>query len=988
MAEQTTKKRTSTSTAAKKPSTTGAKKTAASTTRARSNYTTVKNKSNVPAPSDKPTKKSAQSDKPENSKTSNYKSNTESKKPKKPKDKSVKMVPYILIVAAILLVMCFIANAVGNQNNCLNGGSEGDHPLGYVGYYLCEVIFGILGPAAYAIPLVLFNLAIFWKTYKENDKSSIKITLTVCTIIVTSALLHVFLNISDMETLYGFVEMYEIGAARTGGGILGGYIAWGLAKIGKVPLAIFLLIVTLIPLILFLVGTHPQAMIDKISAYVKVQRQKAAAEKAKREEDEKYEQMKAQKEEQKRQKKLEEQRQRAADIQRRQADDVQEKRVDQSSQSSQKKTDDSDDDVKINNSALIDDEDAKYKSDAPTATAVKTDYDERSATSERTELNCKTMDDEPEMKDEYRDDRAVSEETVINLDSMDDGYAENNVSDTEYSEENNSANTVKFVINKTENEPPIEDYGAKEEDFGGDLELTEAEGYIVDEVTGEIIGEKVPEVKPYNFPPFDLMKQGPESYAANEEEIEKNTKILGEIFESFRVKINDEIACSCGPTVTRYEIKPAPGVKVKQIANLGDDIAMGLAKSGVRIEAPIPGKAAVGVEVPNDDRSTVFLRNIIESPEFQNHKSKTAACLGADISGRPVVFDIEKMPHLLVAGTTGSGKSICINSIIMSILYKAKPSEVKLVLIDPKKVEFNVYKDIPHLSCKIVSDPKKAAGALNSAVNEMEKRFKLIEQVGVRNITGYNEITKNDPDMPYMPKMVIIIDELADLMMTAKEDVETAICRIAQKARAAGIHLILGTQRPSVDVITGLIKANVPSRIAFTVRSTVDSRTVIDIGGAEKLLGMGDMLYMPVGAPKPIRVQGSFVGDAEVEKIVDYIKANNDPVVYDSDFEKSIDEEAAKCGNPKRSGDDMAGGESEGGSDSEDSKFWEAIELAIDAGKISTSLLQRRLEIGYGRAAKIIDRLEERGFVGPADGNKPRKILVTHQDIAEARMKG
>ena len=484
------------------------------------------------------------------------------------------------------------------------------------------------------------------------------------------------------------------------------------------------------------------------------------------------------------------------------------------------------------------------------------------------------------------------------------------------------------------------------------------------------------------------MKQGPSSYAANEEEIEKNTKILSETLESFRVKINDEIACSCGPTVTRYEIKPAPGVKVKQIANLGDDIAMGLAKSGVRIEAPIPGKAAVGVEVPNDERSTVFLRNIIESPEFQNHKSKTAACLGADISGRPVVFDIEKMPHLLVAGTTGSGKSICINSIIMSILYKAKPSEVKLVLIDPKKVEFNVYKDIPHLSCKIVSDPKKAAGALNSAVNEMEKRFKLIEQVGVRNITGYNEITKNDPEMPYMPKMVIIIDELADLMMTAKEDVETAICRIAQKARAAGIHLILGTQRPSVDVITGLIKANVPSRIAFTVRSAVDSRTVIDIGGAEKLLGMGDMLYMPVGAPKPIRVQGSFVGDAEVEKIVDYIKANNDPVVYDSDFEKSIDEEAAKCGNPKRTSDDMAGGESEGGSDSEDAKFWEAIELAIDAGKISTSLLQRRLEIGYGRAAKIIDRLEERGFVGPADGNKPRKILVTHQDIAEARMKG
>ena len=322
----------------------------------------------------------------------------------------------------------------------------------------------------------------------------------------------------------------------------------------------------------------------------------------------------------------------------------------------------------------------------------------------------------------------------------------------------------------------------------------------------------------------------------------------------------------------------------------------------------------------------------------------------------------------------------------MSILYHAKPEEVKLLLIDPKKVEFKVYKDIPHLCCRIVSDPKKAAGALNSAVNEMEKRFELIEEVGVRNITGYNEITKNDPDKPYMPRMVIIIDEFADLMMTAKEEVETAVVRIAQKARAAGIHLIVGTQRPSVDVITGLIKANIPSRIAFTVMSGVDSRTIIDTVGAEKLCGRGDMLYAPVGAAKPQRVQGTFVSDEEVEKVVEYVRNNNAPVIYDHEFESLIEMEAAKCGNAPEKAGGNGGGDFKGGAGEEDPKLYDAAELAIDAGKISTSLLQRRLEVGYGRAAKIIDRLEEMGMVGPADGNKPRKILITKEELAERMM--
>lgn len=495
-----------------------------------------------------------------------------------------------------------------------------------------------------------------------------------------------------------------------------------------------------------------------------------------------------------------------------------------------------------------------------------------------------------------------------------------------------------------------------------------------------------PEEPDYLFPSIEFLTKGSAKYEADEEEIARNIRTLQDTLESFHIRVK-EISCSCGPTVTRFEVRPDVGVRVRSIANLVDDIALSLAKAGVRIEAPIPGKAAVGIEVPNDKASTVYFRNLIETPEFQNHKSRIAACLGAEVSGRPVIFDINKMPHLLVAGTTGSGKSVCINSIIMSILYKAKPEEVKLILIDPKKVEFTVYRDLPHLYCPIVTDPKRAAGALYSAVAEMERRYELIEEVGVRNLAGYNEATANDPGKPVLPQIVIIIDELADLMLTAPADVETAICRLAQKARAAGIHLILGTQRPSVDVITGLIKANIPSRIAFTVKSQIDSRTIIDTAGAEKLIGRGDMLYAPVGATKPLRVQGAFVGDSEVERVVDFIKKNNGKAVYDEEFARQIDVEAARCGPKKKGGDegniedfDMLGG----GGD-EDPKFWEAAQVAINADKVSTSLLQRTLKLGYGRAAKIIDRMEEMGIVGPADGNKPRKILVSSDQLASMK---
>ena len=548
-----------------------------------------------------------------------------------------------------------------------------------------------------------------------------------------------------------------------------------------------------------------------------------------------------------------------------------------------------------------------------------------------------------------------------------------------YSAEQKPADGVMVTINKQE-------YAAVAESGLSEEELVLSTAHDAAELPAEPARE-------YLFPSVDMLTKGSTRYEANDAEIAENTRLLREVLESFHIRVK-EISCSCGPTITRFEVKPDTGIRVRSIANLVDDIAMNLAKAGVRIEAPIPGKAAVGIEVPNAEPATVYFRNILETPEFRNHKSRIAACLGADVSGRPVILDINQMPHLLIAGATGMGKSVCINSIVMSILYKAKPDEVKLILIDPKKVEFAMYRELPHLLCPIVSDPKQAAGTLYCAVNEMERRFGLIEEVGVRNLAGYNEVTADDPERPRLPQIVIIIDELADLMMTAPADVETAICRLAQKARAAGIHLVIGTQRPSVDVITGLIKANIPSRIAFTVASAVDSRTIIDTVGADKLIGRGDMLYAPVGVNKPMRCQGTFVSETEVERVVTFIKENNEPVVYDEEFIKNIAVEAARCGVNKKKGeqvsiddfDGLGGGQNLWG---EEPKFWEALEVIVSKEKFGTSALQRALHLGYGKAASIIDRMEEYGFVGPDPGNKTgRDVRITHEQLMDYKANG
>lgn len=485
----------------------------------------------------------------------------------------------------------------------------------------------------------------------------------------------------------------------------------------------------------------------------------------------------------------------------------------------------------------------------------------------------------------------------------------------------------------------------------------------------------------YSFPPLSLLKASDTANPAAAAGAEVTAEHLVETLRSFGVETRI-VDISRGPTVTRYELQPCAGVKISKITNLADDIALNLATAGVRIEAPIPNKAAVGIEVPNKQSDVVGVRGIFESPAFTGAKSKLTVALGRDIGGNAIVADIGKMPHGLIAGATGSGKSVCINTIIMSILYKATPEEVKLLMIDPKVVELGVYNGIPHLLVPVVTDPRKASGALGWAVSEMEKRYKMFADRGVRDLAGYNKFVEtlgDDTEVEKMPHIVIIIDELADLMMTAPNEVEDSINRIAAKARAAGMHLIIATQRPSVDVVTGVIKANIPTRIAFAVSSQIDSRTILDTAGAEKLLGRGDMLFSPVGSTKPNRVQGCFVSDEEVEAVVDFIK-NGRTADYDDNVMVEIERQAAVEKKQKT-------GLAEDGPD-EDPMLSEAIKVVVENGMASTSLLQRKLKLGYARAARIVDMMQERGVVGPYEGSKPRKVLITPEQLMEREANG
>ena len=525
--------------------------------------------------------------------------------------------------------------------------------------------------------------------------------------------------------------------------------------------------------------------------------------------------------------------------------------------------------------------------------------------------------------------------------------------------ENNTEKEISSFINREEAMPSVKkeklDNGIKES---------------VNKEIEDILNEDKEEIekKEYVFPNTELLNVNNKTKlnSSDKKELIDSANKLEETLGSFGVDAK-VVQVTKGPSVTRFELQPSPGVKVSKIVNLSDDIALGLAASGVRIEAPIPGKAAVGIEVPNKKQTPVFLREVLDSKEFTSSNKKLAFALGKDIGGACVVGDLSKMPHTLIAGATGSGKSVCINSLIISLLYKYSPDEVKLLMVDPKVVELNVYNGIPHLLIPVVTDPKKAAAALNWAVNEMTKRYNLFAEMGVRNIDSYNALMDKGIIEEKLPYIVIIVDELADLMMVCPNDVEDYIGRLAQMARAAGMHLVIATQRPSVDVITGVIKANIPSRISFAVSSQVDSRTILDSAGAEKLLGKGDMLYYPVGESKPQRVQGCFISEEEVEKVIEFIKSEEKDAVYEESIIDHINNETE--------------GKNIDSSDDADELLPEAINLVIEYEQASTSFLQRRLRVGFNRASRIMDQLEERGIISPKDGSRPRQVLMKKEDL-------
>ena len=559
---------------------------------------------------------------------------------------------------------------------------------------------------------------------------------------------------------------------------------------------------------------------------------------------------------------------------------------------------------------------------------------------------------------------------------------------TEYKLKDGETDNVEAMTNEVvdiNNEAADNEENASEISNISDNEVIESEAKDNEIISNETVVKEIKakeaavpdrkkaEGKDYIFPPVTLLIKEQQTQSSGYEQYLKETALkLQQTLESFGVNVTIT-DISCGPSVTRYEMFPEQGTKVSKILSLTDDIKLNLAASDIRIEAPIPGKAAIGIEIPNKHNQTVHFRDLIESSTFEKFKSRLAFAVGKDIGGKTVVTDLAKMPHLLIAGATGSGKSVCINTLIMSILYKASPEEVKLIMVDPKMVELSIYNGIPHLLIPVVTDPKKASGALNWAVAEMTNRYKKFTETGVRNIEGYNKKVKElqksgeiDPEtIKKMPQIVIIIDELADLMMVAPGEVEDAIVRLSQLARAAGIHLVIATQRPSVNVITGLIKANVPSRIAFSVSSGVDSRTIIDMNGAEKLLGKGDMLFYPAGYSKPVRVQGAFISDSEISDVVEFLKENEDVAVYDTEVTEKIESKLNSAAI----------------SQEKDEYFEAAARFVIEKDKASIGMIQRMFKVGFNRAARIVDQLADAGIVGPEEGTKPRKVLMSSEQL-------
>ncbi len=866
---------------------------------------------------------------------------------------ALSMVQYEIMVIAVLAFALFIMVSI-----YFNGG-------GIIGTFFRDLFFGMLGIAAYILPIGLFVSALLKAFNKGNQRLDMIILLSLTGIMFFSVVAHViyveysqlFIRVNE-EASRSFLPTlslyYTIAASEhVAGGLVGGLVGDILLElIGKVATILVLIVIYLSIFVgiteksvveigeklysLFLVGTK------KIIEWMSDIAQKTMA---KRKAERLIKEQHALEQRELRQEQLRVQKQQEAEVEA-QATKVMEEEI--PAQESVQKAPHKKIKNKKNIASLIkatltfaEDEAVEEVVEAPTDSDTPIEV---LTSEEYQELEGADQEELEEIKEPEEEKLAFQEEYVEEKAEIED----------------DSAIQPKRPVQPN---PPVQQKVAKPVEAEEPVNSTQIEQ--------EILAKKEEKTVTYIAPPIDLLKPNPMTEKEDQTSfLQESATKLEETLASFGVSAK-VIDVSVGPSVTRYELQPAQGVKVSKIVNLTDDIALNLAASGIRMEAPIPGKSAVGIEVPNKEQSAVYFREVIDSEEFNAFPSKVAFGLGKDISGEVMVTDIGRMPHLLIAGATGSGKSVCINTLITSILYKSSPEDVKLLMIDPKVVELSIYNGIPHLLIPVVTDPKKAAGALNWAVQEMLERYKLFAAANVRDVKSYNKMVEEKGEMKKLPQIVIIVDELADLMVAAAGDVEEAICRLAQMARAAGLHLIIATQRPSVDVITGLIKANIPSRIAFNVSSGIDSRTILDMNGAEKLLGKGDMLFYPVGYQKPVRIQGAFISDGEVESIVEFLKARKKEE-YDEKIMNQLNRTVS---------------EEEKQHESYDEIFEEALELCVKKQKASASMIQRTFRVGYNRAARILDQLHEAGYVGDDEGSKPRKMLMTEEEFEALKAK-
>lgn len=860
------------------------------------------------------------------------------KKRKNSRGKKKKTQEYSVLHGEII-ILCVLAVCIFLMISCFGLG-------GIAGEICSSVIFGLFGWVGYVIPILIFGVVAFLISNKGNTHAYIKTAAAIVLVCLVAAFLELVVNSYTPGT--GLMEHYRQASIRKdAGGLLGGAQVQLLCPmLGVVGAYIAIVILAVISVILITERSLLKPLSHggkRVYEDAKIRHETAAIRAAK---------------------KREERRQtRVLRLEALQAE-AEKERVQKQNEEKKESKKARRQDQKVSGVSF-----ATTLSDGPS---------KRKSPEVQELIPDLPMDEKPQdipfpsPFDETQGDDLPETAFVINR-------ADDRIEAEQAEETNIWGEEPRALDSEVNDGEQVSASPAKKKTTKQDIQEIAAETQNVEAE----IKEKEEQLKPvYKIPPLRLLKRGKKGGGDSDAHLRATALKLEQTLQNFGVKVHVTNA-SCGPSVTRYEIQPEQGVKVSKIVGLADDIKLNLAVTDLRIEAPIPGKAAVGIEVPNSENSAVMLRDLLEAEDFQKSKSNLTVAVGKDIAGKVVIADIAKMPHLLVAGSTGSGKSVCINTLIMSMIFKSDPEDVKLIMVDPKVVELSVYNGIPHLLIPVVTDPKKAAGALNWAVAEMMKRYQMFAEYNVRDLKGFNEkILQMEPGEGVPKKMaqiVIIVDELADLMMVAPKDVEGAICRLAQLARAAGIHLILATQRPSVNVITGLIKANMPSRIAFAVSSGVDSRTIIDMNGAEKLLGKGDMLFYPTGYPKPVRVQGSFVSDKEVQQVVEYLIENNGNASYSNELEEHMNAEL----ETENGSISIAAPGMENSSDARDQYFADAGYLIIEKEKASIGMLQRMFKIGFNRAARIMDQLADVGVVGPEEGTKPRKVLMTKEEFEQ-----